>query len=67
MLAIEVDSYTWHMDRKAFERDRRRDNELRALGWTVFRFTWAMLRFEPERVIDLIRGHLLRPLSSRHE
>jgi restriction endonuclease-like protein/putative AbiEi antitoxin of type IV toxin-antitoxin system len=67
MLAIEVDSYTWHMDRKAFERDRRRDNELRALGWTVFRFTWAMIRFEPERVIDLVRGHLLRRLSSTYE
>jgi very-short-patch-repair endonuclease len=57
-LAIEVDSYSWHMDRKTFELDRRRDNELRALGWTVLRFTWAMIRFEPERVIDLIRGAL---------
>lgn len=48
----------WHMDRAAFERDRQRDNELRALGWSVFRFTWAMIRFDPARVVQLIRQHL---------
>lgn len=58
MLAIEVDSYMWHMDREAFERDRKRDNELRALGWTVFRFTWSMIRFDGAAVVDLIRWHL---------
>ncbi len=31
-LAIDLDGYAWHMDRRAFERDRQRDNELRALG-----------------------------------
>jgi very-short-patch-repair endonuclease len=25
------------------------------LGWTVLRFTWAMLRFEPELVAAMIR------------
>ena len=59
MLAIELDSYAFHLDRKAFEEDRRRDNELRALGWNVLRFTWAMLKFEPERVAQLIRECLL--------
>lgn len=62
MLAIEVDSYMWHMNRKAFEEDRRRDNNLRELGWTVVRLTWAMIRFERERVIELIRAHLGRPV-----
>jgi very-short-patch-repair endonuclease len=60
MLAIEVDGYMWHMDRLAFEEDRRRDNELRALGWTVFRFTWAMLRFDSGRVAELVAQHLSR-------
>lgn len=58
MLAIEVDSYSWHMDRQAFERDRERDNELSLLGWTVLRFTWAMIRYERDRVIALIGEHL---------
>jgi hypothetical protein len=57
-LALELDSLLWHLDRKAFERDRRRDNELRAMGWTVFRFTWAMLKYEPDEVLALIRSHL---------
>lgn len=65
MLAIEVDSYSWHMDRDAFERDRSRDNELRALGWTVFRFTWAMIRYQPHRVIELISAHLGAECASR--
>jgi hypothetical protein len=58
MLAIELDSYAWHMNRAAFEADRRRDNELRALGWTVFRFTYGMLRWDEDHVATLIRDHL---------
>ena len=54
-LAIEVDSYSWHMDREAFESDRARDNQLRRQGWTVLRITWAMMRFEPEQVLETIR------------
>jgi hypothetical protein len=62
MLAIELDGYAWHMDRNSFERDRQRDNELRALGWTVLRFTWAVVRYEPGRMTDLI-AHLQRAAS----
>ncbi|MGH2756179.1 MAG: DUF559 domain-containing protein [Actinomycetota bacterium] len=63
-LVVELDSYSWHMDRGAFERDRERDIELQALSWTVFRFTWAMLRYEPHRVVELIRTHLAKHASS---
>jgi len=38
-LAIEVDGFRHHGDREAFERDRRRDARLAALGWTVIRVT----------------------------
>jgi len=55
---IEVDSYAFHADRETFESDRDRDNELQALGWRVLRFTWGQLRFEPEKVVALIRTHL---------
>ncbi len=57
-LAIELDGYSWHSDRESFERDRERDNELQGLDWTVLRFTWAKLRWEPGRVVDSIRRHL---------
>lgn len=53
-VGIELDGYAWHFDRRSFERDRQRDNELRAHGWTVLRFTWAMLKFEPDRVAELL-------------
>jgi very-short-patch-repair endonuclease len=43
------------MDRRAFERDRERDNELRAMGWTVLRFTLAVVRYDPDRMTELIR------------
>jgi very-short-patch-repair endonuclease len=57
-LAIECDSYAWHMDREAFERDRERDAELQALGWRVLRFTWARLRYDPDYVLRQLRVHL---------
>lgn len=60
-LAIECDSYSWHMDREAFARDRRRDAELQAEGWSVLRFTWHQLKFEPDYVIQQIAAHLRRP------
>jgi len=55
LLAIETDGYAWHGDREAFDRDRDRDIELQTLGWRVLRFTYAMLRWEPERVVATIR------------
>ena len=60
-LAVELDGYSWHSDRQSFERDRERDNELQALGWTVLRFTWAKLRWEPGRVVDSIKHQLGDP------
>ncbi|MFN2491243.1 MAG: type IV toxin-antitoxin system AbiEi family antitoxin domain-containing protein [Actinomycetota bacterium] len=64
MLAIEVDGYAWHMDRRSFERDRERDNALGGLGWRVLRFTWAKLRWDPNYVEDTIRRHLAAPSGS---
>lgn len=66
-LDIECDSYAWHMDREAFERDRRRDAELQRLGWTVLRFTWSQLKWQGDWVIDQIRHHLDKPDSLREQ
>ncbi len=59
-LAVECDSYAWHMDRRSFERDRERDVELQARGWTVLRFTWAQIKWRPEYVHEQIRKQLDR-------
>jgi very-short-patch-repair endonuclease len=54
-LAIEVDGMAYHVDVDRFRRDRSRQNDLVALGWTVLRFTWADLTERPGYVIAMIR------------
>jgi len=54
-LAIEIDGYRYHSGKAAFENDRRRQDELTRAGWTVLRFTWAMLS-EPDWVIGIIQS-----------
>jgi very-short-patch-repair endonuclease len=46
-IAIEVDGWTDHGTRQAFEFDRARQNELVELGWRVVRFTWLQLTTQP--------------------
>ena len=55
-LAIEVDGMAHHIDVDRFRRDRRRQNALVALGWTVLRFTWADLTDRPGYVIATIHN-----------
>jgi very-short-patch-repair endonuclease len=55
LIAIEVDGMAFHTDVDQFRRDRRRQNALVALGWTVLRFTWADLTERPEYVISTVR------------
>jgi very-short-patch-repair endonuclease len=59
-LAIEIDGWAYHSDVDRFQRDRRRQNVLVALGWTVLRFTWADLTQRPGYVTAAIRGQLVR-------
>jgi len=42
-VAIEMDGYRWHSGPRQFNTDRKRDLELAALGWRVFRMTPANL------------------------
>jgi very-short-patch-repair endonuclease len=39
-LAIEVDGWSSHGSRRAFQDDRTRHNRLTTIGWTVLHFTW---------------------------
>jgi hypothetical protein len=52
---IEADSWRFHMDPVSFERDRQKQNEAIALGWTVYRITWRQLIDDPESVRAIIR------------
>ena len=57
-LIVEVDGYEFHGSRPAFERDRRRDARLLAVGYRVLRVTWRQLVEEPGRVIAVIAAAL---------
>ncbi len=54
-VAIEVDGWAWHMTADRFVDDRRRQNAVVNLQWTVLRFTWHDLVGRPEGVINEIR------------
>jgi very-short-patch-repair endonuclease len=50
-LVLEFDGFKFHSDRRAFERDRRRDQDLVARGYRVIRITARQLEEEPLAVI----------------
>jgi hypothetical protein len=53
---IELDSRSWHEQRKTMERDRRKDQRGHAHGFAPFRITWRHLGTEwPEVAADLLR------------
>jgi very-short-patch-repair endonuclease len=53
-LVVEVDGFRYHSSRDAFERDRLRDAELGAQGFTVMRITWRQIVGSPEAVVARI-------------
>lgn len=57
-LAIELDGYEHHASPDAFQRDRTRQNQLVALGWTVLRFTWHDVVRRPRHVATVIHQRL---------
>lgn len=57
-LMVEADSIRHHGTRAAFERDRRRDQQLTAAGWRVVRFTWRQLDETPVEVAATLRSLL---------
>ena len=54
-LVIEAESYQWHSSRTALARDVRRYTWCARLGYTVVRFTWEEVMFQP----DYVRAVLL--------
>jgi hypothetical protein len=59
-LAVEIDTFETHGSRAAFERDRRRDADLRAAGVEVERVTSRRLEREPGEVVRQLGSLLAR-------
>jgi very-short-patch-repair endonuclease len=64
-LIVETDTYGFHGDRLAFERDRERSMQLMACGYEVHRITKLMLRRDPNRFLGLVQQALARRRASR--
>ncbi|MCS5496191.1 endonuclease domain-containing protein [Cnuibacter physcomitrellae] len=58
-LVIEIDGREHHASPDAFERDRRRDAELTALGYTVLRFSYRQVLYDWPSCLAAIRQALL--------
>ncbi len=61
-LAIEVDSWRFHTSKAARRRDATRQNRMELLGWTVLRFFWEDIFYDPRLVVGQVRAtlHALR-------
>jgi very-short-patch-repair endonuclease len=57
-LIVETDSYTYHGDRPAFERDHESTAVLMLAGYKVLRPTYAMLERNPALFLSLVRNSL---------
>jgi very-short-patch-repair endonuclease len=49
-LVVEVDGRKWHIGKRAFSEDRRRDRKLVRAGWRVVRFTEDQVEQDPAAV-----------------
>jgi very-short-patch-repair endonuclease len=58
-LVVELDGFETHRTRRAFEHDRRRDEDLKLAGIDVLRLTWRRIKREPREVVERL-GTLLR-------
>jgi hypothetical protein len=59
-LVVEVDSYDYHGDRPAFERDHQSTVDLETAGYRVRRTTYKMLQANPGPFLCLVRESLTR-------
>jgi len=61
---LETDGWSAHGHRGAFERDRARDADLQARGYTVLRFTWRQISDEPLLVVTRVAQVLAHRTTS---
>ena len=53
-IVLEADSFEWHGDRSALDRDAHRYNLLVVDGWLVLRFSWEEVMLRPDRVREML-------------
>ena len=58
-LALEADSFIWHATREAWRRDRARNNELIADGWSILPITWDLIVRHPGQLGRQVAAALL--------
>jgi hypothetical protein len=63
-LVIETDSWRFHRTRRAFERDRERDQWLRLAGFEPVRVTWRQIEADPAGVLGRV-SRLLGQVGGR--
>jgi hypothetical protein len=57
-LTVELDSYTFHRSRHAWEQDRAREREAYARGDDIRRYTWGDVLERPAQMLRELRGLL---------
>lgn len=65
-LIVEIDSWSFHHHRAAFERDRARDAAMQAEGFRVVRVTYRRLEQEPRAVASELRSLMDVPVLGGH-
>jgi|GEM_PF-262061 len=60
-VVLEIDGFAFHAHRRAFERDRRKDQRLADAGYHVIRVSWNQFTREPLALI----AHIARILDRR--
>jgi very-short-patch-repair endonuclease len=65
MLAIEADSYLWHASLADWQRDRARNNELIALGWSILPLTYDLVVHHATEAARQVRGARASRLVAR--
>ena len=55
-LALELDSWRWHLSTSARKRDARRQNLMERLGWTILRVFWEDVIHDPDYVLNEIKA-----------
>jgi very-short-patch-repair endonuclease len=63
-LVVELDSWHWHGNRRAFRGDRTKSRQLTLLGWTVVRITDDEIDEHPEVVAASVHELLRRGLAA---
>lgn len=58
-LIVEVDGMSKYAEPTAIRDEKRRQNELVALGYTILRFTWSDIVGRPDRVVRQVRAFLI--------